>query len=198
MDLYAPQANLKLDERRLSTEFGVSRTPIREALARLEQEGLVHTLPRRGTFVTCKTKNQIIEMIQVWAALESMAARLITLRASTEQIASLRTLFSQTDGKTAAAHIDEYSETNIRFHQAIIQMSGSTLIASLIENLFLHLRSIRHRTISENNRVQQSIIDHMHIIEALEARDTERAEQRVRQHSLDLAEHVQQHVHWLN
>ncbi|MCH9050362.1 MAG: GntR family transcriptional regulator, partial [Proteobacteria bacterium] len=93
MNIYDSE-ELRLDERRLSDELGVSRTPIREAIARLEQEGLVRTVPRRGAFVVRKTKDEILEMITVWAALESMAARLITLNAADEEIASLRKVFA--------------------------------------------------------------------------------------------------------
>ena len=77
MDIYDPDANLKLDERGLSEQFGSSRTPLREALTRLDQDGLVKILPRRGIIIVRKTKAEILEMITVWAALESMAARLV-------------------------------------------------------------------------------------------------------------------------
>ena len=72
---------VRLDERQLSLALGVSRTPIREAMTLLEQEGFLRTVPRRGVFIVRKTKKQIIEMIEMWAALESMAARLATINA---------------------------------------------------------------------------------------------------------------------
>ncbi|MCH8000448.1 MAG: GntR family transcriptional regulator, partial [Proteobacteria bacterium] len=84
MNIYAEDAELRLDERELSDKLAISRTPIREALARLEQEGLVRIVPRKGVFIVRKTKAEILEMITVWAALEGMAARLVTLRASDE------------------------------------------------------------------------------------------------------------------
>src|SRR3546814_16012566 len=94
MNIYAEYAQLKLDERQLSEQLCISRTPIREALARLEQEGLVTVIPRRGVFIVRKTRKEILEMITLWAALESMACRLITERASDEDIASLRKIFT--------------------------------------------------------------------------------------------------------
>jgi DNA-binding GntR family transcriptional regulator len=197
MNLYDTSEEIRLDERQLAADLGVSRTPIREAMARLEHEGLVRTVPRRGIFVVRKTKAEILDIITVWAALESMAARLITLNASDEEIASLRTLFSTFEGGQIGAHIDEYSDANIRFHSRIIEMSHSPLLAKMAENLFIHVRSIRHRTITEDQRFERSIVDHMHIIEALERRDTERAERLVRQHTLDLAQHVVKNVHYL-
>jgi len=199
MNIYDSREELRLDERRLSQDLGVSRTPIREALNRLEQEGFVRSVPRRGVFVVRKTKKEIIDMIRVWAALESMAARLITLHATDEEIARLRELFVDfRDGHEPNAHIDEYSEANIRFHQAIVNMSRNQLLIDTMANLFIHMKSIRRRTISEKDRATRSIIDHMNIIEALERRETERAEQLVRQHSLDLAAHVEKHVDYLD
>ena len=198
MDLYGSKDEIRLDERQLSLELGVSRTPVREALARLEQEGFVRTVPRRGVFVVRKSKREILEMITLWAALESMAARLITERASDAEIASLRRMFATFVDDRPEARIDEYSETNIRFHQALLAMSHCDLIVETAANLFIHMRSIRKRTIGESDRAQRSIIDHMNIIEALERRDTALAERLAREHTLGLAAHVEKNVAYLD
>ena len=198
MDVYEQTGDIRLDERQLSQDLGVSRTPIREAMSLLEQEGFVKTLPRRGVFVVRKTKREIIEMILVWAALESMAARLVTRNATAAEIGTLRGLFTDFRDGRPTAHLEEYSEANIAFHSAIIRLSRCQMIADLTKNLFIHMRAIRRVTISEDNRAQRSIVDHMRIIEALERRDTETAERLVRQHSLDLAEHVEKHCHYLD
>jgi DNA-binding GntR family transcriptional regulator len=198
MDIYADEETPKLDERRLAEELGVSRTPIREALSRLEQEGLVQNIPRRGAFVVRKTKKEILEMICVWGALECLAARLATARASDEEIAGLRTMFTTfKDSEGASAHIDEYSERNILFHQAIIKLSKCDLLVQIAEGLFIHIHSIRSRTIRERQRVTSSIIDHMHIIEALEQRDAELSERYVREHTDELRKHIEDYVDWL-
>ena len=196
-DIYSHPHELRLDERQLSRSLGVSRTPIREAMSLLEQQGFLRTVPRRGGFIVRKTKKQIIEMIEMWAALESMAARLATTNASDDEIASLRTMFDEFRNETPAEHIDEYSDANIAFHQAIIRLSGSHLMGKTIDNLFVHVRAIRRLTISQSDRAARSIVDHMRIIEALERRDTELAERLVRQHSLDLAVHVEKHCDFL-
>ena len=78
MDVYRSRQDIRLDERQLAQDFGISRTPVREAMAQLEREGFVRSVPRRGIYVVRKTKREVIEMITAWAALESMAARLIT------------------------------------------------------------------------------------------------------------------------
>ena len=198
MNIYAENAELRLDERKLSQQLSISRTPIREALARLEQEGLVTIVPRRGVYIVRKTKAEIMEMLTVWAALESMAARLITLNASDDEIASLRTLLTGYSEGQVKDHIDEYSDDNINFHQAILRMSGNQLIFDTAENLFIHMRSIRARTIGEIDRAQRSIVDHLQIVEALEARNTGLAEKLVREHTLNLAKHVDTHVDYLD
>ena len=195
LDIYRASEPVMLDERELSERLGVSRTPIREAVAMLEKEGFVRTVPRRGILVVRKTKREIVEMIQAWAALESMAARLITLNASDTEIGALRALFDAFGREHVPLdHLDEYSSANINFHQSLIRMSGSSVLAAMTDNLLLHVKAIRHRTIFESDRAQRSIKDHMAIIEALEARDSDRAERLVRDHTLRLAAHVEQHV----
>src|SRR4029077_16718429 len=139
-DIYSQRQPLRLDERELMQALGVSRTPIREALSILEQEGFVRTLPRRGIFILRKSRREIIEMIQMWAALESMCARLATLHAPDVEIAKLRHLFDEFQSSPPAEHLDEYSDANIAFHQTIIRLGGSRLIAEATKNLFLHVR----------------------------------------------------------
>lgn len=198
MDIYGSKDELRLDERQLAQDLGISRTPIREALNLLEQEGFVRTVPRRGVFVVRKTKAEVIDMIMVWAALESMAARLITLHATDQDIAALRHHFDSFEHGEHKAHLDEYSEANIDFHQRVIDLSGSELIKKTAENLFIHMRAIRRKTIGEGERANRSIVDHKAILDALADRDTERAERLVREHSLSLARHVERNVDYLD
>ncbi len=198
MDIYRSRTDIRLDERQLAEDFGVSRTPVREAMAQLEREGFVRSVPRRGVYIVRKTKKQVIEMITAWAALESMAARLTTENASNGEIASLRRMFATFEDGQVGANLDEYSEINIEFHQTIIRMSGNSVLIALAENLFTHMRMIRMKTIGEKDRADRSIRDHMNIIEALEARDTARAEELVRSHALGLADHVARYADYLD
>lgn len=197
MDIYRSRADIRLDERQLAQDFGISRTPVREAMAQLEREGFVRSVPRRGVYVVRKTKKEVIELITAWAALEGMAARLITQKNDAD-VGSLRDMFATFVDGELRAHLDEYSEVNIEFHQSIIRMSGNSVLIDLAENLFTHMRMIRRKTIVERDRVDRSIRDHMNIIEALEARDTARAEGLVRDHALGLAEHVAQYADYLD
>jgi len=198
MDVYGRPDDIRLDERKLAQDFGISRTPVREAMAQLESEGFVRSVPRRGIYVVRKTKREVIEMITAWAALESMAARLITQVASDEEIAGLRRMFATFENGRLRAHLDEYSDVNIEFHQTIIRLSRNAVLIDLAENLFTHMRMIRRKTIGEKDRADRSIRDHMNIIEALEARATDRAEELVRDHALGLADHVARYADYLD
>ncbi|HZV21460.1 MAG TPA: FCD domain-containing protein, partial [Hyphomicrobiales bacterium] len=84
-------------------------------------------------------------------------------------------------------------EANIKFHQAIIKLSGCDLIASMTQNLFIHIRAIRTVSLRQDNRAARSISDHFKIINALQARDADLAERLVREHTLGLAAHVEKH-----
>lgn len=199
MDIYSGEEAPRLDERKLAEELGVSRTPIREAITRLEQEGLVVSYPRRGAFVVRKTKQEVLEIVFVWAGLEGMAARLATENATDEEIAAMRALFITFEkGDEARAHIDEYSETNIEFHQQLIRLSKCQLLQEIAAGLFVHMRAIRNKTIGERNRVSESVIDHMRIIQALEQRDAALSEQLVREHAMYLANHIREYVDYLD
>ena len=153
-DIYDPKQELRLDERQLTSALGVSRTPIREALSVLEQEGFIRTIPRRGIYIIRKSKRQIIEMIQMWAALECMAVRLATLNAPDHEIAKLRHLFDGFQNSPPAEHLDEYSDANIAFHTAVIALGGSQMIVETTRNLLIHVRAIRRATIMQSDRAR--------------------------------------------
>jgi DNA-binding GntR family transcriptional regulator len=195
MDIYATPEPVMLDERALSERLGVSRTPIREAIAMLEQDGFVKTVPRRGIIVVRRTKAEIVDMIRAWAALESMAARLITTTARKKDITALRDFFKDFNLKDRLPehHVDEYSKANIAFHQALISLSESPVLVDMTNEILLHVRGYRQLTIGRTERIAASLPEHLAIIEALEERNTELAEKRARDHTLGLASFVEAH-----
>jgi DNA-binding GntR family transcriptional regulator len=194
MDIYATAEPVMLDERALSELLGVSRTPVREAIAMLERDGLVKAVPRRGLIVVRRTKDEIVDMIRAWAALEDMAARMITTTARKKDISRLRDFFRDFGpNRLPQDHIEEYSRTNIAFHQALIALSESPTLIGLTKNILLHVRGYRQLTIGWADRIAVSLSEHMAIIEALEARDTELAGERARDHTLGLAAYVEAH-----
>jgi len=197
MDIYGQAEEIRLDERQLCEDLGVSRTPIREALSVLEQEGFVRSTPRRGIRVVRKTKREIVEMITVWAAIESMAARLAATSASAADIAGLREMQARFDDDPSG-HLSEYSDANMAFHRAIIRLGGIDLMTGLTDTLFVHMRAVRAVTMTQDNRARRSVADHRDIIAALEARDGDRAERLVREHTMGLAAHVERHGNFLD
>lgn len=190
MNLYDESANLRLDERSLAEQLGISRTPLREALARLEQEGFVEIRPRKGVYVRRKTLDEILEMIIAWAALESMAARLAAVQATDKQLGDLRKHAMRHSDSATRADLAEYSEANLEFHQKILAMSGCKLLCDMAEGLFVHMYAVRRRALAEADRATRSVVDHMGIIEALEAHDPEAAATLVREHTMKLHDHV--------
>src|SRR5258705_12635924 len=94
LNIYEQAGEVRLDERQLASDLGISRTPVREAMAQLEREGFVRSVPRRGIYVVRKSRREVVEMITAWAALGSMAARPITTNATPDQSASLRDKFA--------------------------------------------------------------------------------------------------------
>ncbi|SON57694.1 putative HTH-type transcriptional regulator YdfH [Hartmannibacter diazotrophicus] len=192
MDVYGTDKTIELGERQLSKEYGVSRTPVREAIAMLEYEGFVRTVPRRGVVVVRKSPDQIIEIIEAWAALEAIAARLVALNARPEEVSALRDLFTDSNVEDFGPEaLGEYSRANLDFHQAIIRLSGSQTLIDLTEDLLLHVRGIRQIAIGRAERRRRSIDDHFGIIDALEKRDADRAEALSRQHTLGLTQFVE-------
>ncbi len=190
LDIYDPDTNLRMDERTLADQLGISRTPIREAIMRLEQEGFLEIQARRGVFIKRKSLDEILEMITVWAALESMAARLACTEASDEEIAELRAIGTRYNKDKAKANISEYSEANIDFHLCVLRLSKCTMLQEIAEGLFTHLKAVRRKGMEDTKRADRSVVDHMNIIEAIEDRNADLASELVREHTLRLHDYI--------
>jgi len=190
LDIYDEGTNLRMDERTLADQLGISRTPIREAIMRLEQEGFVDIQPRRGVFIKRKSLDEILELIVVWAALESMAARMACQHATDAEIAELRRLGTKYTKDRAKAEMSEYSEANIEFHLCILRLAKTRMIETIAQGLFTHLKAIRRKALRDTSRADRSVVDHMHIIEAIEARDADLACDLVREHTMRLHAYI--------
>jgi DNA-binding GntR family transcriptional regulator len=123
-----------------------------------------------------------------------MAARLATVKASDADIGALHDLVDPFKADEVNGQMGEYSDANIRFHQAIIKLGGCPMIGTITDGLFFHVRAIRQRTISEMDRARRSVADHNAIVAALEKRDADTAERLVREHTLRLRDHVERYV----
>ena len=191
-DIYDSEQDLRLDERKLAEQLGISRTPVREALARLAQDGLVEIIPRKGVFIHRKSMQEILNIIITWAALESMAASMAASNASDADIAALRKFAMSHSATAHKAELSEYSDANIKFHQTILELSGCDLLKSTADQLFVHMYAIRKKAIGEGNRASRSVEDHMEIIRSLEKREAERASMLVREHTMRLHDHIKE------
>jgi hypothetical protein len=199
-DIYAHADEIRLDEKQLSQQLGVSRTPIREAITLLEQEGFLRTEPRRGIFIVRKTKKQIIEMIEMWAALESMAARLATLNAERRgdrgTAAHLRRVPHRRRRPSTSRNTRTATSRSTRRSSGL---SGSHLMGKTDRGpVRAHARDPAHDDLAERTARRARIIDHMSIIEALgEARQPSRPSASCASTSLDLAAHVEKYCDFL-
>ncbi len=157
----------RLDETSLANRFGVSRTPVREALQQLAAAGLVEMRPRRGAVVATASAERLYEMFEVMAELEAMCARLAARRITPEGLAMLQA--AQADCATNRDDPDAYYDANERFHQAIYTLSGNGFLASEASALQKRLRPYRRLQLRVRNRVSTSYAEHETIVAALAA-----------------------------
>jgi len=171
-----------LDEVELAKRFGVSRTPIREALSLLMGEGLVETRPRRGMVVAQVTPQRLIEMFEVMAELEAMCAQLAARRMSDEELAAIELAHEECRGAAAARDPDLYFYANERFHYAIYAASHNSFLFEEAASLQRKLRPYRRLQLRVRNRTQRSFEEHQAIVDALHAGDSVQAGISVRAH----------------
>ena len=169
----------RLDETRLAERFAVSRTPLREALHRLEASGLVELVPHRGAFVRGAEPHEMVEMFEVMAELEALAGRLASRRASEDRLDEID---RHRRACEEAATPDEYYRANERFHGAIYEASGNAYLEAQAKQLHARLRPFRRLQLRVRGRMRQSIEEHRLIVEALRAGDEREAAQRLRDH----------------
>ncbi|MDA9882655.1 GntR family transcriptional regulator [Candidatus Puniceispirillum sp.] len=172
----------RLDETELSGFYGVSRTPVREALQRLAESGLAEHLPRRGTFVRSPSLSQLVEMFEVMAELECMAIRLAARRATTNDIDALEKDNETCRAAVAANDTKKYYEVNARLHGRIYQMSGNTFLASEARRLHDRLRPFRRLQLRVRGRMEESMAEHDIILAALRDGNADRAMETMKKH----------------
>ncbi|PRX33940.1 DNA-binding transcriptional regulator, GntR family [Meinhardsimonia xiamenensis] len=172
----------RLDEVRLARHFGVSRTPLREALQRLALSGLVELVPRRGAFVRQPGPVELVEMFEVMAELEVVCGRLAARRISEAALAELRDANARCQAAVDACDPDSYYSANARFHQIIYRESGNSFLEAETRALHRRLEPFRRRQLRLRGRMAQSMSEHEAIVEALERGDAEEAAEALRRH----------------
>ena len=171
-----------LDEVELANRFGVSRTPIREALILLQSEGLVDKRLRKGSVVIQVSPAKLREMFEVMAELEAMCARLAVRRSQPLDIAALEVAHEECRGAVLSSDTDAYFYANERFHFALYAASHNNFLSEQSAQLQRRLRPYRRLQLRVRNRLQRSFAEHQLIIDALKAGDLESAVENVRNH----------------
>ena len=173
-----------IDEVRLTGELGISRTPLREALKVLANEGLVRLEPRRGCFVNEVSVQDLEQIFPLMAMLEGRCAHEAALRATDAQLAALAPLHEALQAHASAGRIDAYYETNYQIHVATQALADNRWLSDMVDGLRKVLSLFRHKSLSLPGRIQESCAEHLAIYAALKARDPEGAEALARKHLL--------------
>ncbi|MCG6903198.1 MAG: GntR family transcriptional regulator [Rhodobacter sp.] len=172
----------RLDEHRLAEEFGVSRTPIREAFQKLAVSGLVQQLPRRGVFVHQPGPVELLEMFEVMAELEAVCGRFAALRISDAALDDLHGANARCLLAVAAKDSDDYYRENEQFHRIIYRESGNRFLEQEANRLHRRLKPFRRIQLQFRGRIQQSMEEHDAILAALRAGDSVGASEALRSH----------------
>jgi DNA-binding GntR family transcriptional regulator len=177
-----------LVENDLAHQLNISKTPVREAMSRLEKEGFITKVPYKGYYVTGISHQAIVNMFDIRSVLEGLAVRLATPRFTEEEIISAKVLISEHRKAVHAENILEASRLNRRFHEMIIQCSGNERLIHMLNNLEDHIQ--RYRTLSnyQSGRLEKSVDEHARILEAIVNRDGVAAEEASRAHILSVSD----------
>lgn len=177
-------AGTRLDEVKLASRFGVSRTPIREALIELSASGLVEIRPRRGAFVREISIPRLVEMFEVMAEYEAMCGRLAARRITSDELATLQAAHEACQNAETDGDPDGYFHSNQTFHEVIYLASHNGFLAEQARTLSNRLKAYRRLQLHVRNRVASSLAEHQAIVDAISTGDSESAATALRAHVL--------------
>jgi len=173
----------KVNEEQFARQTGVSRTPIREALCRLENEKIVKMIPRRGAFVQKQSPETVREVLEVREALEGLVTRLATLNMDENLLNKLR---NDLDGISRVPdekrYLTQYTQADVQFHLLLMKAARNRMLTTMMETVNTHLQIIRLRTVVLPGRAKKTVAEHYRILEAMEKRDAGAAETLMKQH----------------
>lgn len=169
-----------IDELKLAAEFGISRTPLREALKVLAAEGLVTMKVRRGAYVTEVSRDDVVQVYHLLALLESDAAATVAQHATDDQRAALRALHDKLERQTARR--DQFFATNEQFHLALLEMAGNRWALQTVTDLRKVMKLNRHHSLFKQGRIAESLAEHAALVQALDRRDPAQAAALMRAH----------------
>ncbi len=179
----------RLMEIQLAEEMGVSRTPVREAIRKLELEGFVVMIPRRGTYVADISIKDITEVYEIRTALDVLAAGLAAERINDDELETMQRLLVEIGQYIEEDNIDKIVEIDSAFHDVLYQASRNERLVNIISNLREQITSLRGRSMHYPGRLSNTLEEHRAIVESLAQRDVEKAQQAARDH-MENAEHT--------
>jgi DNA-binding GntR family transcriptional regulator len=172
-----------IDERALVALFGISRTPLREALKVLHAEGLVRLTPRRGSWVAGElTPQDLDEIFPLMSLLEGLCAFEAVKKATPAGVRRLETIHARLERLAAAGDVSRYYEENYEFHEAVQELAANPYLSRTVSELRRFLRLLRGRQLRVPGRMQASLAEHRKLMKALRRRDPEEAERVMRAH----------------
>lgn len=174
------EAGSWIDEVKLAQEYGISRTPLREALKVLAAEGLVTIKVRRGAYVTEVSERDLAEVYHLLALLESDAAAAVAQHASKPELQELQKLHRELEG--AAKDRERFFALNERFHMRLLEIAGNRWRNQMVADLRKVMKLNRHHSLLKSGRIQESLAEHGALMEVLLARDAEAARARMQEH----------------
>ena len=169
-----------IDEQRLSVEYGISRTPLREALKVLAVEGLVTMKVRRGAYVTEMSRDDVRQVYHLLSLLESDAAAEVAANATDAELAELRAVHEQLEG--AVNKRDRFFTLNEGFHMLLLSLARNRWREQIVQDLRKMMKLNRHHSLFTQGRLAESLTEHRAMMAALEARDATAAAQLMRAH----------------
>ena len=172
----------RLDEQSLAEQFGISRTPMREAIKVLASEGLVTIKMRRGAHVTEVNRGDLEQIYTVLSLLEGQAAKQTATKASEDQLNLLDHLHHRLEKAAADRDIEQFFEINSKFHELIQEIAGNRWMNGVIADLRKVLKLHRRDSLTSTGRIQNSLLEHREILKAILRRDELAAETAMRKH----------------
>lgn len=166
----------------LAEELGVSRTPVREAIRKLELEKLVIMVPRKGAYVADVTKRDVAEVFEIRRALEGLAAQLASNRVTEEQLEKLERYLVKISDAIDKGDIEQTISIDVAFHDVLYQASGNQRLEDMISNLREHIQRYRSTSLAYPGRMKQALIEHRKVVEAIANRDADLAKKLAEQH----------------
>ena len=171
-----------LDEQSLAQQFGISRTPMREAIKVLASEGLVTTKMNRGAYVTEVDRRDLEQIFTVLSLLEGQAAKETASKATEEELNILDDLHHRLEKAAADWDVEQFFEINVKFHELIQDIASNTWMNGVIADLRKVLKLQRRDSLTRTGRLQNSLLEHREILQAILKRDPTAAEAAMRKH----------------